>query len=951
MTCLNPNTVTQFVHGNLAAAQLSDAEEHLDSCPTCRRLVAVLAQQNSELRTQSGSPEPQIATKALLPGTVVGRYIVEELIGAGGMGVVYRAEDPELKRSVALKVLRSRAAATDVGEARLAREAQLIAQVSHPNVVQVYDVGVVDNRVFIAMEFVEGQTATDWCRHEKRSWQDVVQLFIQAGKGLEAAHEAGLVHRDFKPDNILIGADGRVCVSDFGLARDASAETEFHQLVDATNANSTTSLATETATILGTPAYMAPEQHQAAAADARADQFSFCVSLYELLYGHRPFAGDTLAELRDCVVNGEIENAPPGRLAPKWLHTTLLRGLRGDRDERFPSMQALLNALERGTAPASISWYWVALMIGVALSATIAIATMYGDDSAKHATCSGGEEEIAEVWNEDVRNALASALTALDLPFAEASAKEVQHVLDERSAEWAQMRRSACEETRVQGTQSEQLLDLRMACLDEQRSEFAELVSILKQSDRETLKNVVDAAHALTPLDRCANTLELLAPDPLPSDPQTRKQLAEIRQGLAAARAAVATRSVEGLTERIEQAISKATELNYKPVLAEALYAMARLNEFEGDYEIAEQNLRKVVAIADSCGHDELRARAWVLRVDVAGDGLEDPVRALELAELAEAAVVRSGGDPDLRANLLDVKGIALARQGHDKKAIALLEQVLELRSQGPGSSPSGLIKALSHLGVTLSDLDAPRALELLERALALAVEGYGESHPNVALNLTGIAGIQWRLGDGEKALGNMKRAVKIYEASLRPNHPLLGSIYGNTAIILESLGRIDDSIALHRKALGVSEAALGADHPSIAGRRLNLGSVLSNSGRTKEAAQEARLAVAIFEKSLGKHRETGRAHQVLGQILIEDGLYAEAIAPMERALEIYEDAEVEPRDIVLAETRFFLAIALDGDGRKEAYVNKLMKQAESACPNTATPHSIQVCGAIAGSR
>ncbi len=901
----------------------------------------VLAKENSALRTQSHSVEDPIPTRVLPPGTSVGRYVVEELIGAGGMGVVYRATDPELKRSVALKLLRGSAQSSDDRQARLAREAQLIAQVSHANVVQVYDVGVFENRVFIAMEFVEGQTAAEWSRETKRPWRETVRLFIQAGKGLDAAHEAGLVHRDFKPDNILIGPKGRVCVSDFGLARDASAQDQVSAVESLDDASPDQ---TATATILGTPAYMAPEQHEAAATDARADQFSFCVSFYELLYGHRPFPGSSLKELRNSVVAGEIEQAPAGGHVPKWLRPLLLRGLRADREERFESMRVLLAQLDRRSSARTFHWPWVALVLGLSVITTVAVMSIYSDDKAQQAMCSGGEREIGKVWNDEAREQLRSALTSHNLGYEKASSIEVLRELDERATEWATMRRSACEETRVRGTQSEQLLDLRMACLDAQRSELAELIVLLSGSGRDILETAVDAAHALTPVTLCADTSNLLAPEPLPADPEVRSEIAAVRKDLAAARAAIAVKSVEGLPERIEQAISRATKLNYKPVLAESQYVMARLRDVEGDYKAAEQHLRKAIRIADASGHDDVRARAWVLRIDIVGDSLGEPRRALELVELAEAAVDRSGADPQRRADFLNAKGVALARQGQDDQAIELLEEVVKLTSQVPGAP--GLSKSLIHLAVTVSDTDLARALPLFERAIALDIAKYGDAHPNVALSLMGIASVHWRRDDGDAAFHSMQRAKTIYEASLRPMHPLLGSIYGNMALVLESLGREEEAIEHHQMAIEVLEQSLGPGHPNVANKRLNLGALLSNLGRTKEASQELRKAITIYEASLGTHRATAGAFSVLGQVFVDGSLYAEAIAPLERALALYDEPTITPTVEDLAEAQFFLARALAAEGQRQAYVKELIQKGLAICPGI-EPREVKLCTSI----
>lgn len=283
-------------------------------------------------------------------GERIGRFVLGRQLGEVGMGLVFEAYDPELDRSVALKVLR--ASPTVEMRARLLREARTLARLAHPNVVTVFDVGEEDGRVFLAMELVRGCSLRDWLRAERR-WDIILQAFVQAGRGLHAAHEAGLVHRDFKPANVSVGEDGRVRVLDFGLACDG--EDGLGSLEAPGTPRSSIDL-TSAGTILGTPAYMSPEHFTGGSLDRRADQFSFCVSLYEALLGRRPFTGRTLPELRDAVLNGALRVPWAARELPESLWSALSRGLTVRREERFPSLQPLLDVLEAAAvAPCAVS--------------------------------------------------------------------------------------------------------------------------------------------------------------------------------------------------------------------------------------------------------------------------------------------------------------------------------------------------------------------------------------------------------------------------------------------------------------------------------------------------------------------------------------------------------------------------------------------------------------------
>ncbi len=297
----------------------------------------------------SGTGRTMLADLAELePGAVIARYRIIGRLGAGGMGVVYRAHDAQLDRDVALKLLRVGEDGTE-GRGRMLREAKAAAKIHHPNVVTVYDAGEVFGRVFIAMELIDGVTLKAFFRGRKRVWREVVEIMLGAGEGLAAAHAAGLVHRDFKPDNVLVETGGRVRVLDFGLARPA-AEAEgptlrapgLSTLPDGPPVLRTL---TQTGMMVGTPAYMAPEQHMCRGVDARSDQFAYCVTFFECLFGQRPFAGDTQAELTMNVVEGRMTPPKDRGDVPAEIIAALQRGLAVDPDARHDSLADLLAQL------------------------------------------------------------------------------------------------------------------------------------------------------------------------------------------------------------------------------------------------------------------------------------------------------------------------------------------------------------------------------------------------------------------------------------------------------------------------------------------------------------------------------------------------------------------------------------------------------------------------------
>ncbi len=384
--CLDDNVASEFVSGGLSAGAIGKVEAHLAACRDCRSLVAMLAgtEDDSQAATRKHErfrpdEDSQVAKRPVLSiGDRVGRYLVLSTLGAGGMGVVFAAYDPQLDRKVALKLLRANLRGPSAKEARtrLKREAQAIAQLSHPNVVGVYDVGTTpDGDVYIAMEFVEGDTLTTWLKRWPRTWREILEVFHQAARGLQAAHQVGLLHRDFKPDNVLVGGDGRVRVTDFGLARSVLGPDEAQRSLTPTTPLHAD--LTATGTVLGTPRYMPPEQLTGPDIDARSDQFSFCVALYEALYSKHPLEGATSVAMLESGARAALP--PDGTRVPPAIGKAVMRGLDRDRAKRFPTMAALVHELQP-PAQRSPARFAVAAGIGLLLIGAATAAVMSRPD-------------------------------------------------------------------------------------------------------------------------------------------------------------------------------------------------------------------------------------------------------------------------------------------------------------------------------------------------------------------------------------------------------------------------------------------------------------------------------------------------------------------------------------------------------------------------------------------
>ncbi|HVI00040.1 MAG TPA: serine/threonine-protein kinase, partial [Enhygromyxa sp.] len=454
-----------------------------------------LATLAGEVAAHEPTPSKPGKTRPLVRGDVVGRYVVLERLGVGGMGEVYAAYDPELDRKIAIKLLlpgQSDAMATSAGHGRLLREAQAMAKLHHPNVVAVHDVGTHDVRVFVAMEFVDGGNLADWIsagadgQGKPHPWREVLARFLAAGEGLAAAHAAGLIHRDFKPANVLVGRDGSVRVADFGLARqavlnpstpelapmqaeprsptahavdDATLPALDHSLGGGKSIKSLSMRMTVTGATLGTPAYMAPEQYSHAEIDGRADQFSFCVALWEALYGERPYAGENLHVLMFAITQGNLREPPSGSDVPAWIRRAVTRGLAHDPQRRWPDMRSLLAELR--TDPNARRRSLGLAGVGVALVGALVwgVIASQPDPVTDEPVCAGAAAALGDAFTPEDRQAIASHFGTFEQEWARDLGGRLLPELDAWTQDWQAAWTDACEATHVRAEQSAELLD------------------------------------------------------------------------------------------------------------------------------------------------------------------------------------------------------------------------------------------------------------------------------------------------------------------------------------------------------------------------------------------------------------------------------------------------------------------------------------------------------------
>ena len=919
-------------------------------------------------RDALAEPSRKVQFGGLERGTAVGRYLILERLGEGGMGVVYAAHDPELDRRVALKLLRPDRAAKEAA-LRLQREAQAIARLSHPNVVAVYDSGTFGDQVFVAMELVEGRTVRQWLTAERRSWREIVTVFVAAGRGLAAAHAAGLAHRDFKPDNVLLGQDGRVRVVDFGLARPVG-EPAGGSPADVSPVSSSgilSSQLTELGAAMGTPSYMAPEQLRGEAADARSDQFSFCVALYEALYGERPFPGRTPMESAAAALRGEVREEPSGLRVPARLRAVLLRGLSLDPERRFPSMAELLDQLERDPAARRRQWLAAAAIL---LVAGALFASLGYFQARREQLCGGAEEKLAGVWDPAAKERVRRAFLGTRTPFAAGAWKGVEPILDGYVQRWSGMRREACEATRVRGEQSEDLLDRRMLCLDQRLEEVQALTGIFERADAQVVEKAVRAASDLGRLERCADVQALTARVPLPVDPGLRTRVGAVERSLARAKA---LRGAGKYTEALavaREAAGQAKGLEYPPVQAEALYRLGDLEEKAGLFEPAERTLREAVAKAEAAGDDEVKARSAIALLHVLGEDQGRFDRAHEWEGLVAGILQRLGKNEELRAGFANELGFLYEAEGRYPESLAKHQEAAAIRRRLLGDRDPEVAGVLGNAGVALYGLGRyPEAMATFQDALKIQEAALGPEHPEVASTLNRIGGTLFAQGRYEEAVRYHRRALAIREAALGPKHRLVADVLSNLGSDLDELGRFDEArgyleralrirleifgrthpdvaaaldnlgaveanqrrwpeaLSHHRQALEVRLATVGREHPKTALTLHNLGNVFNLQGRYGEALPYFKQALAIEEKTLGAdHPEVAVELTVIADIERRMGHPERVVETLERALKIMEAQELEPGDV--ARTRFALAQALWDVGRDTDRALQLARQA-----------------------
>ncbi len=843
MSCPSDRLLGALAQGRLTPARRAVLTRHLHGCRRCERAAAEL------LRLAAPAPHDGAAA------TRVGRYVLLRRLGAGGMGEVHEAYDSQLKRNVALKLLWSEVARAEEAP----REALALARLAHPNVVTVFDAGVADGQAYLAMELVNGGTLRDWLA-AGREPEELLRAFVEAGRGLAAAHAAGLVHRDFKPQNVLVAEDGRVRVSDFGLAW-ASASPAPAQRPPIATATS----APWTQRGGGTPEYMAPEQSRGQAATAQSDQYSFCVALHEALYGRRP-------ESQDGVLRR------PERAGSPELWALIARGLSLAPKARHPSMEALLHALQelprRRAARRRVR--------ALALAALVTAALGAGNRLHQQRRCLPDGDELAGVWDPQAQAALRDHLLGLGRPLSAPAWESARVALDDYAARWRALRRESCEATKVRQERSEASFTAVSTCLAERRRGMAALIHLLGEVEPVTLEEVGPAARELPELASCAEPPPLRAAEPVTA--------AEALDALLfRARAAVAVRRKDQALALAGQAQAQAAAAKDRRREAQAHLAAGAILAKEGPpAEAYERNLQAFLA-AQAASEPLLGAAAATRLAYVAATQLDRLPAANEWASQAEA-LLEAREDLELRAELLRVRALAELMAGRPPSAERDVDQAIALlRGRGP-THDLRLASALQTRGSVLLRLGRRAdAAKELEQVLAQTEQELGSSHPRVAAALVVLGQARRLLGEIPRADAVLSRAVQISNATLPREHPVRANALGELAQVRISQRRFPEAVELSREAL-----ELFSERPpqSLANARLTYASALYSAGRWDEALAQTRQALELARARLGEaHSLVAILRTAMAELLVHRWRAAEARPFSLAALEAQEKA------------------------------------------------------------
>lgn len=887
------------------------------------------------LSGESESPEPSESS-----GKRVGRYVLLRCIGKGGGGQVFAAFDTVLDRNVALKQLWEHSGSTD----DVVREGRLLARLAHPSVVTVHDIAFGDgDEVFLAMELVDGDDFTKWVpaqRDQPGGRAAICRALIGAGEGIAAAHKNGVVHGDVKPSNILVDKEGRARVTDFGVAR----------IVDHAGREPGETGASGDALlngpIAGTPAYMAPEQHEGQAADQAADQYSFCLTAWEALNGDYPFELDPTERDAAATFSGGQPGTGPllhpwdqlasakaswrggggVALSPCWARG-LRRGLHPDPAQRWPSMEALLVALQGTPSRHRMLWVIGGVAVGAALVGG-ALAAGFGAGPEPE-RCQGAKAALGEAWSPQTRERVGAAIARHETGFGERQWTELASRIDAYAAEWIEMHTDVCEATE-RGEQSGELMDRRMACLQRARAGLVATSAVLEALDTQKLSKAPRIVAGLPPLDDCADLEALARSEPSPGA-GVSQSVEAVRELLAQSKALRLAGRVAEAEEVVAAASAQAPEISFEPLLAEMLVERGTVEELAGHYEEAKVSFDEAVKLATKLDLWRLALRAQRGLVYVVGIRMHRPKEGMAYLATVEALVERGGNRPLDRADLLSDRTMLAAEAADYETAVPLASQTVALFAETVGERSIKSVLARRRLANIYREIAKFDEAEAEFRAVvALQMDWLGPDHPEVAETRCDLAQVLFRKGEYASAITEITESLPGLEAVLGDRHPVLlgyratraeafaasdqneeaeseflailekigdgpgpeAEVRNGLGNILERQGKLAEAEEQHRKVSALFAETLGADHPNVAISKHNLAAILAQRGQYQEAESLHRQALSILIKAVGEsHPQVGLLRLNIGRMYKNQERWADAEAELTAALAVLDKA------------------------------------------------------------
>lgn len=814
--CPSDDRLLAFAEGLLGESNRSAVEEHLAGCGECSAVVSA---------TYGASRSPEL--------TAVGRYQVTGEIGMGGMGRVLRARDPSLDRDVAIKLILPSALSTSAKE-RFTREAMALGKLGHPHVLEVFDAGDCDRGPYFVMEFVEGDNLDVWCRG--RSVREILDCLRGAGRGLAAAHGEGILHRDFKPSNVIVRRDGRAKVGDFGLATFDSGPSVR------TDGASVDSL-TQTGALMGTLPYMAPELLDGGKASTLSDQFAFCVTMYEVLYEQRPFAGRDARELSASIRAGEIRDSPPSVVVPGRAREALARGLSPDPSLRFPSMRALLDELR----PRKVT----ALRLGAGLAAGLGGVVALGALGSPEApACAGFAERLDAIYGSQVRRQIRAAFEASGLPYAKASSRSTLDGLDTYAERWARDASESCRASE-RGELDDNALDLRVRCFKHSAQSFEAMVGLLDAPKKAHIQRGGELVAALPDLGLCTDSEALQRFGVLPEDAKEAAEAEALGAVLSEAHAYTVVDDFSGAQELLEQHAAELSAASYPPIRVRAHWLRARVSLGRQELDAAKVEALQAyeLAMEHRLDRDASRAAIMLGRITSQGENPGDAQRWFDSA----LALAQSGRFNQLQAHTLATASRFYEERGELERAVEAARRALELIEDDdtyPATSRAEVLLAYSDRLLTRGREDD--GIAHLQEAHELLLAVHGDTHPTVGDVERSLQVRASRRGDYEGALRHAREVLRITlvidgERSLRA-----AAASGNLAISLKEVGRFEEAVQQLQHA-----SSLLDDLPAHANRLrvpvlTNLGSVflkLEKNDAAREVLSRARALVEAQER------------------------------------------------------------------------------------------------------